>query len=173
MRCGHERARRILLAGLAVLLVLSAAGCAPASAGTQKGQAAPDFSLPALGGGTVSLRDFRGRAVVLNFFATWCGPCRAEMPDMQALYAELQDRNLVVLGVNQAESEELVASFADAFALTFPIGLDSGREVGGLYGVRAYPTTVIIDGDGVIRRTIVGGPLSASVLRARVEGLLP
>ncbi len=154
-------------------LAFLAVGCAPAGkTGTQKGSVAPDFSLPALVGEAQSLRDYRGHVVVLNFWASWCGPCRAEMPDMQVVYSELRDRGLVVLGVNQGEGGDQVKAFASEFGLSFPILLDVDRNVGATYGVNAYPTTFIVDGDGVIRQVIVGGPLSRMALRGMVEGLL-
>ncbi len=164
--------RRRCLAVVAAL-VLFALGCAPGGeTGTQKGSVAPDFSLPALVGEAQSLRDYRGHVVVLNFWASWCGPCRAEMPDMQVVYGELRDRGLVVLGVNQGEGRDQVQAFAGDFGLSFPILLDADRSVGALYGVDAYPTTFIIDTSGVIRQVIVGGPLSRMVLRGMVDGLL-
>lgn len=154
-------------------LALAIAGCAPgASVGTRKGAIAADFSLPTLDGGAQNLRDYRGRVVVLNFWASWCGPCRAEMPDLQVAYEELRDRGLVVVGINQGEAQERAQSFVREFSLTFPILLDQGQDIGRQYGVRAYPTTFIIDRKGVIRDVIVGGPLSRTAIRQAVEGYL-
>ena len=158
---------------LVAMLLLLAGGCAPENnIGTQKGNIAPDFSLATLDGGAENLRDYRGRTVILNFWASWCGPCRAEMPDLQAVYGELRGNNLVVLGVNQGEPREQVAAFAREFGLSFPILLDSNQEVGAKYGVRAYPTTFIIDSQGVIRDVVVGGPLTRTAVRRMVGGLL-
>jgi peroxiredoxin len=166
-------AGRLLRGVLALVMVTLAAGCAPdAKVGTQKGEVAPDFSLPALEGGEQSLRDYRGRVVLLNFWATWCGPCRAEMPDMQAVYEELRDRGFVVVAVNGGEGRERVQSFVEEFGLTFPVLVDEEREVLRQYGVRGFPTTFVIDGDGVIQQVIVGGPLPGSAVRRLVEGLL-
>jgi len=133
---------------------------------------APDFSLPALDGGAQNLRDYRGQVVVLNFWASWCGPCRAEMPDLQAVYSELRGRGFVVLGLNQSEPRDRVEGFAREFGLTFPILLDESRSVARQYGVRALPTTFMIDGGGVIRELIVGGPLTRTAIHRQVEGLL-
>jgi peroxiredoxin len=94
------------------------------------------------------------------------------MPDMQVLYTELSGRKLVVLGINQGESQQTVARFADEFGITFPVFLDNTREVANQYGVRAYPTTFIIDSRGVIQHVVVGGPLTRSYLRRQVDGLL-
>lgn len=159
----------VLLVGLALLFAL--AGCtSTASVGTRKGDVAPDFSLPTLDGGAQSLRDYKGRTVILNFWASWCGPCRAEMPDMQVVYDELRDQGVVVVGVNQGEPRERVEAFVQEFGLTFPILLDEEQSLARTYGVRAYPTTFIVDGDGIIRDQVVGGPLSRSALLRLVEG---
>ena len=160
----------VLLSMLALMLL--PAGCLPSGgAGIQTGRTAPDFSLAALESGAGSLSDHRGRTVVLNFFATWCGPCRAEMPDLQAVQMEMRDRGVVVLGVNQGESREEVKDFAQEFGLTFPILLDQDMATGRKYGVRALPTTLVIDGRGVIRQVVVGGPLTRTALRRMLEGL--
>ncbi len=165
--------RRAGPALLALALMLVAVGCGGAgSVGNQKGNVAADFSLATLDGGAGNLRDFRGKVVVLNFWASWCGPCRAEMPDMQIVYSELRDRGLVVVGVNQGEARDTVAAFAREFGLSFPIFLDKDQSISRKYGVRAYPTTFIIGRDGVIRNVIVGGPLTRSAIRREVEGLL-
>lgn len=171
MQATGARMRAIAL--LALALVLALAGCAPGgSVGNQKGNVAQDFSLATLGGGAGNLRDYRGHVVVLNFWASWCGPCRAEMPDMQAVYSEMREQGLVVVGVNQGEPKEQVAGFAREFGLTFPILLDENQSIARMYGVRAYPTTFVLDRNGSIRNVIVGGPLTRTAVRNEVEGLL-
>lgn len=167
-----KRLRRASL-WLAAALVLVAAGCpSTAEIGTSKGDVAPDFSLPNLGGGSQSLRDLRGSTVILTFWASWCAPCRAEMPDMQVAYGELRDRGLVVVGVNEGETLERVEAFVQEFGLTFPIVLDEKQGTARTYGVRAYPTTLVIDGEGVIQEVVVGGPLTRSAILRLVEGKL-
>ena len=164
-----KRGRPVALA-LALLLLVSA--CLPAGGvGSSKGDVAPDFSLPALDGGAQNLRDYRGQVVILNFWASWCAPCRAEMPDLQVAYTELRDKGLVVVGINQSERGEKVRSFVQEFGLTFPILLDEDQTVGHKYGVRGLPTTFIIDGGGVIREVIVG-PLTRSAVHRQVKELL-
>lgn len=155
----------------ALALVISLVGCRPA-AGTQVGKVAPDFSLSALESGAESLSDYRGRTVVLNFFVTTSAPCRAEMPDLQAVHMDLRDRGLVVLAVNQGETREAVKALVQEFGLTFPILLDPDTETGRKYNVKALPTTLIIDRHGVIRQIESGGPLTRTALRRLLEGLI-
>jgi len=126
---------------------------APADAkeGLLVGDIAPNFTLTTLSGETVSLADYRGQAVLINFWATWCGPCRREMPDFNSIYAAEQDRGFVVLAINQEESAEQAQAFAEEFEVSFPILLDESGEVGQLYQVRGLPTSYLIDGNGIIR----------------------
>ncbi|MGM9923401.1 MAG: redoxin domain-containing protein [Bacillus sp. (in: firmicutes)] len=134
--------------------------------GTEKGQAAPDFSLTALDGKTVKLSDFRGQKVVLNFWATWCSPCREEMPDLQAFYSKNQDKNLTILAVNmtnQHETLDQVAQFADDYNLTFPIPLDEKNAVGQSYQIMTIPTSFLIDSKGIIHKKILG-PVNQAML---------
>ena len=125
-------------------------------------QPAPDFFLRTLNGRSVRLSDYRGKTVVLNFWASWCPPCRREMPDFQTLWEErgpsgLDD--LVILAVNLLPEDTIAAAegFVDEFGLTFPILLDTSRgEVSQRYGVQALPATFFIDRDGIVRTTALG-----------------
>src|SRR5574341_1832331 len=112
---------------------------------------APDLSLRALDRQQVSLSSLRGQAVLVNFWATWCVPCRAEMPEIQAAYQKYRARNFVVLAINIAEDENTVARFVQEFNLTFPVLLDRDGAVSKRYQVRALPTTYFIDRAGMIR----------------------
>ena len=117
---------------------------------------APDFTLKDLKGNQVTLKNFKGRVVFLNFWATWCPPCRREMPSMERLYKQLKDRGLVILAVDMQESEKLVKAFISEFSLSFPALLDLNGDISSLYGIRGLPTTYIIDREGMIIGKAVG-----------------
>jgi cytochrome c biogenesis protein CcmG/thiol:disulfide interchange protein DsbE len=137
----------------------------------RKGFLAPDFTLTTLDGSTVRLSELRGRPVLVNFWASWCGPCRAEMPHIQAAFEAYAADGLVVLGVDQMESSLAVFAFVDEFGLTFPIPLDSDGEVSAAYQVRGLPTSFFVDADGVIRDSFTG-PMTAGLLESKLELIL-
>lgn len=116
----------------------------------EAGRPAPDFALPDLDGNTVRLSDFSGRPVVLNFWATWCAPCRLEMPELARAMVDYADRDLMVLAINQDETAEQVGDFLTEVGLTLPALLDAGGEVGAAYGAFFLPTTVIVGPDGIV-----------------------
>jgi len=138
------------------------------------GFAAPDFSLDLLGGGQVTLSDLRGKAVIVNLWASWCPPCRAEMPALQRVNEANAARGLEILAVNTTfqDSEAGAAKFVREFGLTFPVPLDRNGEVSRTYLLRALPTTFFIDRGGVIRRVVIGGPMSETTIQTAVEELL-
>jgi peroxiredoxin len=139
--------------------------------GWQIGEQAPDFSLADLQGNPVRLSRLRGRVVVLNFWATWCPPCRNELPDLQSFYADYQSRGVMVLGINQREAIDLVRDFRDNQKLTFPILLDHDSQVGKQYHVDSLPRTVFLDRSGTIR-SILYGPSTRWVFVTLVGPLL-
>jgi peroxiredoxin len=114
------------------------------------GDTAQNFFLQDLQGNTVSLEDFRGRPVVVNFWATWCAPCRLEMPALQDAQDQYEDEGLVILAINDQESVEDVADFVDELDLRLTTLLDPDGVVSGLYNVFNFPTTVFVDADGVV-----------------------
>jgi peroxiredoxin len=124
--------------------------------GLLMGSPAPDFALSRPDGGAVRLADYRGQVVLLNFWATWCLPCRSEMPLIQQTYDDLGGQGFVALGVNFDESAAAVISFAEELELDFPLLLDPGGEVQRLYRVIGYPTSVILDREGRISAYHIG-----------------
>jgi peroxiredoxin len=125
--------------------------------GTRVGFLAPTFTLDRLGGGTSSLSEFRGKVVLLNFWATWCGPCRAEMPSLEALSHEFPSQEFLVVGIStDYEGAEIVQPFMDSFGLTFPILLDPQMQVNDRFEVRSLPTSIVLDRRGVIRHKFFG-----------------
>ena len=151
-----KRIMKIAAALFMVAIMLVMAGCGSDSGdgqGIAPGSEAPDFQLEDLDGQEVSLSEFRGRPVVLNFWASWCGPCRLEMPVFQEVYTDEMWKagGLVILAVNLGESPELVQEFVDYYGLTFPILLDPRSRVGMIYNAANLPTTYFIDNSGIIR----------------------
>lgn len=114
---------------------------------------APEIALLTLQGNRAALSELRGQVVLLNFWATWCGPCRLEMPAIQASY---NDGGFAVLAIDFNEPAQRVQDFADDLHLSFPVLLDPGGEVQALYRVRGYPTTFFVDEDGVIQILHIG-----------------
>lgn len=124
--------------------------------GIRKGELAPDFELTTLDGETVKLSDYKGKRVMLNFWATWCPPCRAEMPDMQKFQ---KNKDVQVLAVNLTETEanlDTVHKFVDELNLTLTTPLDNKSAVSNEYQVMAYPTTYMIDSNGIIQSVTMG-----------------
>ncbi|MED1722180.1 peroxiredoxin [Brevibacillus parabrevis] len=133
-----------------------------AQIGTEKGNAAPDFELQQLDGKKVKLSDFRGKKVIVNLWATWCPPCRAEIPDMQQYYEANKDNDVVILGVNLTTTEtkpEDVGAFVKAYGMTFPVLLDEDKQVTNEYKAISIPTSYIIDSNGIVQHKYIG-PMS-------------
>jgi len=115
-----------------------------------------DFTLPLLGGANASLSSYKGKIVILNFWATWCPPCRAEMPSMEKLYQRFKNQGLEILAVDLGESAVTVRRFIQNNRYTFPVMLDTDNRIGSLYGIQAIPTTFIIDREGKIIARVIG-----------------
>ncbi|MCH7566813.1 MAG: TlpA family protein disulfide reductase [Nitrospirae bacterium] len=140
----------------------------------REGFLAPDFTLETLQGETVTLSDLRGKAVVVNLWASWCPPCRAEMPALQAAYEADRERGLEIVAVDMTyqDSEEDAQRFAKDFGLTFTIALDCDGMVARQYLLRALPSTFFVGPDGVIRKVVIGGPMSEATIRSTVSEML-
>ncbi len=134
----------------------------------RSGEPTPLFSAKNLHGEMVNLADYRGKLVVLNFWATWCGPCRSEMPAIEAASERYRGQPVVFVGVNVQESAELAAKFVEEFKLTFSILLDPSGTVSGVFRVRSLPSTFFIDQAGILREQFTG-EMNASVIDRRVR----
>ncbi|MFQ5593678.1 MAG: TlpA family protein disulfide reductase, partial [Anaerolineae bacterium] len=178
-RIPHPVSRGSWFLSLAALLIMGTTWIAisrvpatsdPTTAAPQVGFLAPDFTATTLAGETVTLSQLRGTPVVLNFWATWCPPCRAELPHFQSAHAAQGD-GVIILAVDEREDPQQVAGFAQRLGLTFPIPLDTDGRIGVQYRVRAFPTTYFIDANGVIRR-VIRGTTTRAVLDSTLAGLI-
>jgi peroxiredoxin len=135
------------------------------------GHAAPDFELATPTGEKIRLSDYRGKPVIVNFWATWCGPCRAEFPEFQEAAVDNAD-SLVIIGVNSTSTDqaESIPTFLEEFGITFPIVLDEQGDVVDLYRVLGLPTTVFIDSNGVINEVFTG-PLNKAYIESKISEL--
>lgn len=167
----------ILVLGLAWIFI-SADRSGSSTAGKirapQKGFLAPDFELKTLTGETIKLSDLRGQAVLINLWATWCPPCREEMPTLEKMYKEYKDQGLVILGVNMTyqDDSQAVLPFTQKYGLTFPILLDESGEVGNAYQLKSLPSSYFIKRDGRINEVVIGGPMAEALLRTRIEAII-
>jgi thiol-disulfide isomerase/thioredoxin len=178
--------KRFDLQTLSIVILLAAAGwivfsrvppgerSGGAAALPHAGFLAPGFSLPTAQGNLVSLTDLRGRPVIVNFWATWCPPCREEMPALQEVYAAYRDQGLEILAVNATNQDDPaeISPFSKRYGLTIPVLLDMQGDVASHYQIQSFPTTFFIDRQGVIQEVVIGGPMAAALLRVRVEQLL-
>lgn len=136
--------------------------------------AAPDFTLAGADGRKVSLKDFRGKVVFLNFWATWCESCRDEMPSMERLYGEFKGKGLEIVAVNVKEKPQDALAFGRKLKLTYPLLMDTEGEVGLLYGAFGLPATYLIDRNGVALARMFGSadwssPAARSLFRSLLE----
>jgi cytochrome c biogenesis protein CcdA/peroxiredoxin len=142
-----------------------------AATGLQPGNRAPNFQAVNDKGETVKLSDYRGKVVILNFWATWCGPCRVEMPEFEKAYQTQAEKGFVVLAVNNRETTDKVTAFRKDMELTFPIIMDENGDLQTKYSVQGYPTTYVIDRKGVIV-ALQPGPMTASQVGQLVDRAL-
>lgn len=152
--------------------------------GVEEGELAPDFLLAGLDGGEVRLSNLRGSPVVLNFWATWCRPCRKEIPQFVEANDRFRDDGLVIVGVNMQEGKSIAREFADDYGMDFPIAIDVDGEVGDAYRLLGLPVTFFIDRNGIIRSVFTGpfeerqrdtevrGAIDESELESRIIDLL-
>ncbi|MBD3918756.1 redoxin domain-containing protein [Paenibacillus sp. PR3] len=135
------------------------------------GKAAPDFTLLDLNGQTHQLADYKGKAVVVNFWGSFCPPCVTEMPEFQRMYDKYKDKSFEVLAINLSEDDLTVNNFVGERSLTYPILRDANRVIERKYGLSQYPTTFFVKPDGTIMDIFVGG-MSEQDIDSRVDQLL-
>ena len=135
--------------------------------------AAPDFTVPSLVPPPIRLRDLKGSIIFLNFWATWCPPCKQEMPSMERLYRRYRDRGFTILAISIDANTAAVAPFVKTLKLTFPIGLDPKMELADRYTVRALPSSFIIDKNGTMVAIALGPrDWDSSAAHALIESLV-
>ncbi len=117
---------------------------------------APDFELNDMDGKSHHLADYRGRVVIINFWATWCPPCRAEMPSMQRAWEQLSQEEIQMLAINVAEDEERISQFSSDYPVEFPLLMDLDSKVSEAWPLRGFPTTFIVDAEGRIAYQAIG-----------------
>ena len=169
------RIRNLRLIVAALILALFVFSCAKKGEKHVIGGNAPDFSLSDIQGNSVRLSDFSGKVVLVEFWATWCGPCLDAVPEMNALYEKYRSRGFIVLGISVDKGKDMqarLASFAKEHAITYPILHDIG-DVNGRYGVYSIPSTFIINREGNIAGNHVGfSPALKEILSKEIEALL-
>jgi peroxiredoxin len=177
-----QRNQRIILY---ILLLIAGASWIKLSANTtnaatnntsapQAGFAAPDFTLKTPTGETYTLSELHGQAALVNLWATWCPPCRAEMPTIEKMYKEYKDQGFIVLAIDMTyqDNPANVVPFMQEYGLTFPILLEETGDIASLYQLRSLPSSYFIDRAGVIQEVVIGGPMSEALLRTRIEQIL-
>lgn len=158
---------RALFPLLLVLMMPLLQGCDD----TAEPKVADDFSLRLFDGRTFTLSKHRGEAVIVNFFASWCIPCRAEAPILEALHKEYLDKKVVFLGVAIMDTDTAARDFVKKYGLTFPVGLDKEQDLKSALGVYGLPTTFFIDGNGLITYTH-SGAVTEELIKHELDKIL-
>jgi len=165
----------VIILALGLIIAGCSAGCSsegPTPA-PQVGKPAPNFQLPNLGGELVSLSDFQGKPVLINFWQIRCPPCRSEMPYIQEVFEEWSGQGLVVLAINIGESSSKAEMFMEGHNLSFPVLLDIEGKVAEQYNIRGIPTTFSVDKDGIIQAMRIGAFPSKAVLERSLNKIIP
>lgn len=132
---------------------------------------APDFTLKDLNGNSVTLESLKGKVVYLNFWATWCPWCVKELPDVETVYKQYKDKDVVILAVDIGESEQDVRNYVNQYKYTFPVLLDTAQDVARQYGARSIPLSVFIDKNGELAQQHLG-TMDESQMKANIDALL-
>jgi peroxiredoxin len=178
----NKTTRLLLIIITSVLLLIPGlliSGCSSGSPGSSGssiatiGNPAPEFTLKDLDGETVSLSDFKGNPVMVNFWNTDCPPCRSEMPHLQAVYDENSNSGLVLLTINIGQSAATIEDFLSENHLSLPVLLDSDGAVAQRYSMPGIPTTFFIDKDGILRVKVIGAFPSKAAIESRLSEIMP
>lgn len=175
-RRGRLAAAFLVMTGVLVILIaltLSALARRLPGELPQVDRPLPEFNLPDLNGRAVRLSDYAGQPVLINFWASWCPPCRAEMPDLEALYTEHQAEGLVILAVNSGESQSIAAAYAEEYGLSFPVLLDENAALSDQWMINNLPATILVGRDGLVKVIHVGLLRSEQIESAIVPHLIP
>ena len=177
--------RRVLVFAGALVVILAllgllTMGLRSAGSGPEIGMPAPDFSLPLYNGGDLTLSDLRGQVVVINFWASWCDPCRDEAPALERVWRDYKDRGVVFIGVDYVDVESSAREYLAEFDITYPNGLDKGQRIARAYRIRGVPETFFVDKSGNIAPIIINGtsrpkkisPIAEPELRSQLDRLL-
>lgn len=171
-----KRKKRLIIRTIVLFLLVSAIIFAIATRDNEKvlaiGDAAPDFELVDLEGNAHRLSEYKGQGVLLNFWGTWCPPCKAEMPYMENQYKEFEEKGVQILAVNIKQSNYTVETFRDQYGLTFPIVIDKNESVRRAYDVLPLPTTILINEDGIIE-DIITTEMTEEQIRSYMESIQP
>jgi cytochrome c biogenesis protein CcdA/peroxiredoxin len=151
--------------------ITGAAANIDAAVGLAVGNRAPDFQTVSDTGQNIKLSDLRGKVVILNFWATWCGPCRVEMPEFQKAYTNNADKGFAIVAVNNIETQAVVKSFRKEMNLTFPLAMDENGDIQKKYAIQGYPTTYVLNRSGIVTAW-QPGPLTASQIETLVNNAL-
>ena len=171
-----QKKTRLIIRTIVLLLLVSAVVYTIASKDKVKvlavGDKAPDFELVDLEGNKQKLSDYKGEGVFLNFWGTWCGPCKKEMPYMENQHIAFEEKGVNILAVNIAESNLKVETFRDQYGLTFPIAIDKDKSVKEVYNIVPLPTTFLINKDGEIEQ-IITREMSEDEIISLMESIQP
>lgn len=175
----EKKKRRTILRSVILVVLVAAIVYTVYSSATkdkvevlQEGAEAPNFELVDLNGETHRLSDYKGQGVFLNFWGTWCEPCKKEMPAMDRQYAAFKDQGVHVLAVNIAQSDFEVQNFVDTYGLSFPVVIDKTKSVMTAYNINPLPTTMLISPEGKVEK-IITGEMTESQIASFMESIKP